>query len=254
MRVLGENIRAIWIATNARTGSMWTTNVVAAIVRAEGHAVVPENLGEKDEKARTIQAMEHLESGARGVAVIKSHKAVPVVPDSVGVITLRDIRDVTVSFMRFMRLPFEECLPFVETSLARTPDQLYAGEDRILLEHEVIADRPVEAVRYLAQQLGAKTAEQAATEIAERFSKAVVSRIAADADADVKARLKARERVLRNEVTIVRPDNWRARDRETSFQTGHVSDYKAGDWKHILTPEQQAVLDALIKAAGRSVV
>ncbi len=254
MHLLGEDIRAIWIATNHRTGSMWATNVVAAIVRAEGHPVVPERQGEADERARTIMGLEHLRGNAKGVAVIKTHDPVPLLPSSVGVITRRDVRDATVSWMRFMRRSFARSVSFARNALARTPEKLFAGEHRILLDHELIAENPVEAVRYLARQLGAATAEQAAAEIAAQFSKAVVSKIAAEADARVMGRLAAGGKVLRNELVVLETDNWRARDLETSFQTGHVSDYRTGDWKHILTATQQDVLNELIEAAGHSMV
>jgi len=232
---------------------MWTTNVAREIVRAEGLPLLPPDTMGRDTLAIDY-GTRHIESGAGGVAVLKLHKPAPRLPRSIGIVTLRDVRDMTVSFMRFMRVPFEHALGVAEQALQRTPEVLYPGEHRVVLSHELIVGRPIDAVRFLAEQLEAPEAARRSEEIAARLSKAAVKSLIADTDADVRRRLKAGQPVSRSELVILSPENWRARDRGTDFQTGHVSDYKAGDWVEVLSKEQQAQLNVVIAAAGRHLV
>ena len=44
------------------------------------------------------------------------------------------------------------------------------------------------------------------------------------------------------EIVYFSRDNYRAFDRRTGFQTGHVSKYQSGDWRHILTADEQRVV------------
>src|SRR5665213_2698512 len=68
MAKLGDDIGAIWIATNARTGSMWTTNVAREIVRAKGFEPFPET--------RSVRERETLAYGVRHVPEgLPSHAA-----------------------------------------------------------------------------------------------------------------------------------------------------------------------------------
>jgi hypothetical protein len=51
-------------------------------------------------------------------------------------------------------------------------------------------------------------------------------------------------------MVILGPQNVRAFDTDTGFQSGHVSNYREGDWKRILSAKQKFRLEALIAAAG----
>jgi hypothetical protein len=232
---------------------MWTTNVVREIVRAEAIPLVPAATPRNDKEA-VGAATAHLATNSEGVAVLKVHAPPPILDRSIGVVTLRDVRDATVSYMRFMRVPFERALHFAVASLRRPPEVLYPGEPRLLLDYTTITERPEEAVRYLAEQLGARRALEQSAEIAARFSKEAVKSLIDTADSDLRNRLRSGLPVQRSEMVVLSPDNWRVRDATTDFQTGHVSDYKSGDWAHILDEDQRAQLDKAIAEAGRALI
>lgn len=253
MPKLGDDIGVVWVATTPRTGSMWTTNIVREIARTEGLEPLPETPLTRDSEI-IAYGTRHVAEGRPGVAVLKVHKLVPPMPRSVGVVTRRDVRDALVSYMRFMRLPFENGLRFAANALQRPAGHLYPREPRLMVDYSAITTQPVEVVRSIAQFLGAERAAEACDEIAARFSKdAVKSRIGA-ADAEVRALAKAGERIERSRLVILSPTNWRVIDPDTQFQTGHVSDYRDGDWRTVLTEEQQAQVNALIEKAGSALV
>ena len=64
------------------------------------------------------------------------------------------------------------------------------------------------------------------------------------------ARSQSGQPINPEDVVRVSKNRARAYDHETGFQTGHVSDYRDGDWQQILTDEQKARLDAAIAAAS----
>lgn len=233
---------------------MWTTNIVREIVRAEGFEPLPADRSVVDREI-VAYGTQHVLENRPGVAVLKTHIGVPVLPRSVGIVTQRDVRDAFMSFMRFMRLPFGEALArYPQAALARPPERLYPGEPRLLLAYSAIVDTPDLAVAKIAEFLGAGQGLARSAEIAAKFSKAEVRTRIRAAEAEVRAEVQAGKKIGGQRLVVVSPTNFRVRDLETDFQSGHVSNYREGDWQRLLTPEQQAQLNALVAAAGHSLV
>ena len=240
------DISAIWVASNARTGSMWTTNIVRDLLRREGIEPLGHTVG--GEEAIVAYGVEHLTQNKPGVVVLKTHKPVPDMPRSVGIVTRRDIRDATVSYMRFMRAPFDKALRFAERSLSRQPVDLFPGT-RLVLDYTTINERPVDAVNEIAGFLGCSADAEA---IAANYTRSAVAARIDAADDYVHAAASKGKPIERGRLVMAGPNNYRAADPETGFQTGHVSDYREGDWQRILSPEQQKQISALIDRAGHS--
>lgn len=230
---------------------MWTTNVAREIIRREGVPLLPDRPIDNEELALEY-GQTHLKSENAGVAVLKRHRPVPVLPRSVGIVTRRDVRDAAASYMRFMRASFDQTLRFAKRCLSRPPAMLYPGDKRLLLDYVQILDDPAVAVRKVCDFLGAQNAALQREAIAAEFSKsAVQSRIEA-ANRDVADTVAAGRPVESAKVAVVTPGNWRARDVETGFQTGHVSDYREGDWRGLWSDGQKRLFEELIGAAGHN--
>lgn len=254
MAKLGDDIGAVWIATNARTGSMWTTNVAREIVRAEGFAPLPETRSVREPETLAY-GERHVVEGRPGVAVLKVHRRVPPLPRSIGLITQRDVRDAFMSFMRFMQLSFSEALArYPAAALAHSPERLFEGDRRYLVQYTMIRDHPAEAVHLIAGFMGAERATSRSEDIAAMFTKSAVKRRVDAAEIDLRTRGNPGDAIEDGRLIVLTPTNWRARDKETGFQSGHVSDYHDGDWRWLLSAEQQSGLNALIEAAGHSMV
>lgn len=232
---------------------MWTTNVVREIVRIEGETVVPTEAPRADEE-RVRYGVRHIAENCAGIAVLKVHRPVPVLPRAAGIVTRRDVRDAMMSYMRFMRLPFEYALRWAGSVLRDGPEALYPGQHRLIVDYTAITQNPADVVRQISGFLGAELAAARSDEISAKLSKSAVKQLVEHTHQSVVDKVKAGEKVDPSQVVILSKNNWRAYDPKTGFQSGHVSDYRDGDWQKLLTKEQQAQIDELIKVAGRSQV
>jgi hypothetical protein len=243
---IGTDIRAIWIASIPRTGSMWTFNVVRDLVRSTGRPALPEIVPQDDREMETIgrQGID----AADGVYVLKVHT--PIAADlrsSLFVVTRRDIHDSVVSFMRFTHADFEAGLRFAAGAIrldehySRLPSEL-----TLPIAYVDIIASPATVVAAIAGRLAVEAPQTLVDQIVDRYSKRnVVSRVSAREE-QLRAQISARQPVDRRDFVPQSDKSLRAFDTATGFQSGHVSDYHEGDWRRILTASQQAALDALI--------
>ena len=104
---MGEN--HFWVTTVPRTGSMWTFNVVRGLAQMAGRQVHPETVPIDDHSMFEIYhratATDHV---SQSIYTYKVHgKLGYVLPESKYLTTIRDPREIIVSFMRFMKVDFE---------------------------------------------------------------------------------------------------------------------------------------------------
>ena len=98
---LGTDIKAVWIASVPRTGSMWTFNITRELVRAAGFGVVPDLVPNNDEEMVRIGGERVDAPASREVAVLKIHVRMrPDTPLSLFIVPRRDLRDSRVSSPR----------------------------------------------------------------------------------------------------------------------------------------------------------
>lgn len=243
---IDSDYRAVWVASVPRTGSMWTFNVVRDLLRGAGRAVRPEVVPHADAEMEAIGRAAIVVGD--GVAVLKVHSRIPAdLPHSFYLVTRRDLRDSLVSFMRFTHCDFDGGLRFLAGAVRLERHYGRFPADRSLqIEYGDIIARPEAVVRTIARRLGIEAGAFLAAEIVERYSKP-----------NVEARLIERERLLRQKLDARQPldvrefvplpdHSLRAFDLATGFQSGHVSAYEEGDWRHILSPEQRAAVEGLI--------
>jgi hypothetical protein len=243
---IGGDIRAIWIASVPRTGSMWTFNVVRDLVRGTGIAVRPELVPHDDAEMEAI--------GRAGIAaddgiyVLKVHAHIPAdLPHSLYVVTHRDLRDSLISFMRFAHRDFDAGLRFVAGAIRSEQHfSTFPAARRLDLDYAAIVGEPAAVVAALAARLAIPAPPELVAEIVGRFSKARVRDRIVSQEQALRDRIAARLPVDRRDFVPQEDNSLRAFDTATGFQSGHVSDYRDGDWRTILTADQQARLEALI--------
>jgi hypothetical protein len=251
---LGTDIKAIWIASSPRCGSMWVFNVTREIARAAGLEVLPAAVPQTNE-AMVAAATEGMRDTAPDrVRVVKVHSNVrPDIPNSRFILPRRDLRDAMVSFMRFMNRDFETGLEFVRNAMAS--ERHYNGfppERTLFVNYTDIVARPASVARTIAAFLEAPMAPDMANAIAGSLDKQSVARAIRRTEEDLVRRSRDGSAISADEVVVLGPQDVRAFDVATGFQSGHVSDYQEGDWKHLLTAQQRARLAALIAAADQS--
>jgi hypothetical protein len=244
--VIISDLRAVWVASAPRTGSMWTFNVVRDLVRGTGRQVLPEIVPHADEE---MEAIGQAGIAARdGFYVLKVHSRLARdLPASFYVITHRDVRDSLVSFMRFMHCDFAAGLRFVASAIRL--EQHYAGlppARRLHVDYTDIVAAPEAVAGRVARRLGIEVSAFRIAEIVERYSKPrVEARLIAQEHA-LRQKLEARQPLDVREFVPLPDHTLRAFDLETGFQSGHVSAYQEGDWRQILTAAQKAAVTGLI--------
>lgn len=251
---LGTDIRTVWIASTPRCGSMWAFNVTREIARAVGLQALPAAVPQSTE-AMIAAANEGVADPApERVRVVKVHAAVrPDMPHSRFILPRRDVRDAMISYMRFMRCGFEDGLEFVRSALATERHYSRFPRDRALVvDYADVVARPAAVVDAIAQFLHAPLAPDARDAIVAGFDKESVAGTIRRTEQDLMRRSRDGGKVSADEVVVLGPDRVRAFDTATGFQSGHVSDYREGDWRRLLNAEQQSRLQALCSAAASS--
>jgi hypothetical protein len=173
--------------------------------------------------------------------VLKSHKKISFeFPRSRFIATRRDPRDVLMSQMRFAEIGFEGALKAaihytgVADYYARFPETI-----RLEVAYADIIDNPETVADRIAAFLNLEPGEEIRTAIPEKLSKEQVSNLIDRLDAESEQGQNAPDA-----AAVLRVDaNARMYDVRTGFQSGHVSDYRDGDWRRILPADQQAQMN-----------
>ncbi len=251
---LGTNIKVVWIASPPRCGSMWVFNVAREIARAAGLDVLPEAVPQTNEAMIAAAAEGMRDPAPDRVRVVKVHAHVHAdIPSSRFILPRRDVRDAMVSFMRFMNCDFEDGLEFVRNAMAfeRRYDS-FPPERTLFVNYTDIVACPAAVVRTIAAFLDTPMEPETVEAVARGLDKESVARTIRRTEEDLVRRSRDGSDISADEVVVLGPQDVRAFDIATGFQSGHVSDYREGDWKHLLTAQQRARLAALIAASDHA--
>lgn len=242
-----REVKAIWVASVPRTGSMWTFNIARELVRAAGETLVPEVVPRDDEKMIEIGSA-HIETQSEGLAVLKVHVRLhPDVPRSRFIVPQRDVRDALMSFMRFTHADFERGLEFVRGAvLIDRHYRHFPREKLLLLDYTRIVGTPLAVAAEIAVFMGLKVDSAQLEKIVATYDKASVRKRIAAREAEIIDRRDAGLSVSEDDWVPSNDGALRAFDPATGFQSGHVSDYVEGGWREILTEAQKRAVEALM--------
>jgi hypothetical protein len=227
-----------------RSGSTWVHNVTRAVFRAAGYQVFPEQVPQEADDMFAHADHAIADTDPNKIWILKVHRYLrPDAPLSKFINTQRDLRDALVSFMRFMQSDFEQALKAMIESAEKT-DHYYrhfSPESILHLRYADITAQPFEVVRTICGFCNATLTETQIENIVARFEKANVERLIHDKEVDLERRARSGGPIARTEFVPQRfqPDMARAFDPATGFQSGHLSGYCDGDWRKLLTAEQQ---------------
>jgi hypothetical protein len=247
---MGQDIKAIWLTSAPRTGSMWTYNIVRDLVRAAGHLVQPDKVPQRDAEMVELGRAGAID-GSGAVYVLKLHAFMPAdVPNSRYVTTRRDVCDAMLSYMRFMGVGFEAGLEFIRGAIAWEKYSRSLPADRTTaIDYRCIIERPDEVARRLAQELELDLSPAVIDDVVARHSKEAVAARISQTERRIAEKINARISVSLGEVVVGPRNIARAFDTETGFQSGHVSNYREGDWQDVLWPAQKRRLVEAIAEA-----
>lgn len=230
---------------------MWVFNVARSVFKEAGKEVLPENVPNNTEGMSACAEQCAGDTDPNRVWVLKVHRRLtPGIPGSRFINTRRDLRDALMSFMRFMACDFATALQATAESAELTEYYATAFEPGSVLRinYEDILRRPVAVVGDIARFCNVQLQDTSARQIAEQYDRANVQRLIERKENELRRRAAAGESIPWSELVPqrYRPDELRAFDLKTGFQTGHVSRYRDGDWRRLLSPEQQRLMHEVL--------
>ena len=241
-----NNLKVIWISTVARTGSTWLHNVTREICKLSQKDVFPEEgyLNEEESLQMGNEAVK-IKGENHRVLVLKVHSIIsPALPNQKIITSIRDPRDVLVSFRRFMHSSFSRALHTGDTiGLFSDIYSKYPPEIVHSVDYRSIENSPIEIITNLASFINVKISEEDAQNIANKFSRSNVNNLINSLHEKSQKNLNVDANYdSENYSLVVMSDNKnRLVDKQTAFQTGHISPDQKRNWRTELTDYEKKI-------------
>jgi hypothetical protein len=237
-----EHSPIIFVAGMPRSGSMWTYNVCRRLISAAGKRPWPEEVPQ-DESPAIRHALAHPPAPDQ-VYCIKTHFEIPVGRPHMRIVcNYRDVRDAMISYMRFMKCPFEKGLAVARGCMKITDHYLaHPHPDVLPVRYDDILATPQQTIGALAGFLALVVPEAAIAGIAQALSRESVQHRLEELEA-LRQQQDGDEQATAGSTTVRNMDgSMRAYDARTGFQSNHVSSSRDGEWRQRLSAGQQAEL------------
>lgn len=230
-----EHSPIIFVAGMPRSGSMWTYNVCRKLIVAAGKSPWPEAVPQ-DETPLIKEALSRPPEPGQ-VYCIKTHFQVPVGQPHMRIIcNYRDVRDALLSYMRFMKCSFDKGLSVARGCMAITDHYLQQPHPHVFpVRYDHMTGNPDKVIASLAEFLALTVSHEDIVEIEQALSRSAVKKHLAS----IESRQHTTGNMARNLDGSVR-----AYDETTGFQSDHISGGSDGEWRDVLSSEQQAELMA----------
>ncbi len=240
------NFNTLWISTTPRTGSMWLFNVTREILKASKFNLYPEEIPQYDsETVKIYQNFSLKDNNENNKYVLKIHKLLPTgLKVSKILTTVRDPRDVCISFKEFMNVDFDEAFKATKTlnNYVKTYKQ-YNSEYIKFIKYENIEKKPIETLSEIAKFININIDLRLLEKISNKFSKDNVRKLIKQNDNKLIDKIKNKEQILKKEIVYFSKKNYRSYDLNTGFQTGHISKRNSGDWKNKLNENEIKIIN-----------
>ena len=144
--------------------------------------------------------------------------------------TLRDPRDICISFKEFMKTDFNTALKATKSILKY--EKIYKTFDKEYLKffrYENIENKPVQTILDIANFIGYKINSNIAEQISIKFNKEKVKTLIKSNDENLLFKIKNKEEIKKSDIVYFSENNYRSFDLKTGFQTNHVSARNSGD-------------------------
>tara|TARA_Y100000590_G_C15550326_1_gene950637 strand:+ start:185 stop:952 length:768 start_codon:yes stop_codon:yes gene_type:complete len=245
-----KNTNTIWISSAPRTGSMWIFNVVREINRILGFEVNPKIVPQKDSEMFKIYHNKAINETNKNIKyILKVHAILkPDLPRSKIITTIRDPRDLCISFKQFMKSDFEKSLNAAKSLISFY--KIYKNFDKnylLTLKYENIEKKPNELILQISNFLNFNISKEQANDISNKFSRDNVIKIVNRQKIELEKKILKKSKIEKEEIVVISNENVRAFDKNTGFQTGHISQRKIGDWEKEFSNEEKKILDKEFK-------
>ena len=240
------NINSFWISTSPRTGSMWLYNVTREILKVTKMNVLPIKIPKSDQKFFEIFEKQSLtDQNNSNKYVFKIHRILnPNLPRSKILTTIRDPRDVCISFKEFMKTDFNTSLKATKTLLEYEKIyKTYNKEYLKFIRYENIENKSIETILEIANFIGYNINRKNAEKISLEYNRKKVKDLIKNNDENLLSKIRNKEDIDKSSIVYFSKDNYRSFDTKTGFQTNHISNRNSGDWKKNFSSEEIEILN-----------
>ena len=240
------NINSFWISTTPRTGSMWLFNVTKEILTLSKANILPDKVPQSDEKFFEIFKNQSLiDQNDSNKYVFKVHTILKSdLPKSKILTTIRDPRDICISFKEFMKTDFQTALKATKSLL--NYEKIYKTYDKNYLKffrYDDIENNTIKTILEISNFIGHQVSDKNAEYISLKYSKNKVKELIKINDEHLLSKIKNKEEISRSDIVYFSKDNYRSFDTKTRFQTNHISNRNSGDWKIKFSKEEIDIMN-----------
>ena len=239
------SINSFWISTTPRTGSMWLYNVTREILKLSKINVLPIKIPKSDQEFFEIFEKQSLiDQNDSNKYVFKIHHILKSnLPRSKILTTIRDPRDICISFKEFMKTDFDTALKAGKSLLKYEKIYKIYNKDYLrFFRYENIENKPIEAILEIANFIGYKINYKDAEEISLKYNKKKVKNLIKRNDENLLSQIENKEDLDKSSI-VYSKDSYRSFDTKTGFQTNHISNRNSGDWKKFFSSKEIEILN-----------
>jgi hypothetical protein len=230
---------------------MWTYNVIRDIFISGKFSVLPKLIPPNE--ADLIKNALASEVKEREVYCIKTHgkliNPLPTTHEVKVICNHRDVRDACLSYMRFIHCDFEQGLKAVHSMMDITDYYLKIFDKNILpVRYEDINQSPKQLIDQLCQYLEVDVSDAKKNEILSRYSRENIKKKLkemSDVRLDEHGKVKGTKNQSKFESVKNLDGTYRAYDKNTAFQSNHITAKKDGEWKTAYTFIEVEQINAL---------
>jgi len=234
---------------------MWSYNVARSLARRADFAVTPGKVPQNNENmiAAAEAYLRRGDPASRGI--IKVHMKLHLQGHIKVIYNTREIRDRIYSFCRFMNRPLDEhnALDLIKDDFdVQRHYEQWPSSSILRIPYEAIERDSADLIRRIAGFMGLEAFDASEIQaISDELGKNLVKKKIAELD---RRAFRPDGSIGAKPVATVIDDSGsvRAFDEDTGFQTGHISDYRSGDWQHLWSEEQKKLVDEAIRIATES--
>ncbi len=240
------SINSFWVSTAPRTGSMWLKNITREILKLSKMNVLPIKIPKSNQELFEIFEKQSLnDQNDSNKYVFKIHQILkPNLPKSKILFTIRDPRDICISFKEFMKTDFDTALKAAKTLLDF--EKIYKTYNKDYLRffwYKDIENKPTQTILEIANFIGYKINNKDAEEISSKYNKKKVKNLIKRNDENLLFKIKNKEEIDKSSIVYFSKDNYRYLDTNTGFQTNHISNRNSGDWEKSFSSKEIEILN-----------
>ena len=240
----------IWISSVPRTGSMWLYNVTREIFKLSKFNVLPKEIPQTNKDNLILyQNFSINDNNDKNRYVLKIHKPIPIILKKSKILTtIRDPRDICISYKEFMKVDFNSALKATRPLKHFIKNyNKFSDEYLKIIKYEDIENRAVETLAKISKFINVNLDSPKAEKISNKFNKLNIKKLIKKNDKRILNKIENKKKILKKEIVYFSNKNFRSYDSNTGFQSGHISNRNSGDWKNKFSDNEIKIMNKEFK-------